>query len=181
MLADVDRHQAEVGLIHDVQQPALGVERQIAGVAIFKIILIEFVNLPARAAREIHQPHAARISFRDVCRPVAGESHAHEYAAPVVGFFFLLAGLGAAQRDMAHGARALRVILQNGKRKLFRSAVHGDNGLAICAHGEAEWSGTRAVLLPQRHDHAAAGKDAGRARTANGGAVTGGRGVIGRC
>ena len=155
--AGVDDGHAKVRLVHDVEHSALGIEGQVAGVAVVEAGLIEVDYAPAVGV-PVEEADAARVPFGGINGVVVGEGEAHEDAAPIGGIE-LVERFGRSGEQLAHFPAAVPVAFQHGEGVPARTGVGCDHGFARRAHRQAERSGTGDVFVAKWSDDAAAGKN----------------------
>ena len=116
LLANVDRHHAEIGLIQHVQHAPIGVQRQVAREAVLEAVLVQIVDLLCAAGSQIHQSHAARVALRGVHRVLGGERQSHEHTVPgsvvFLAIAFLFNRLLLRGDQLAHGPYAALILLE---------------------------------------------------------------------
>ena len=143
----VDRHHAKIRLVHGVEDIALGVERQVAGVAVVKAALVE-VDHAAPLGRPIEPTDASGIAFRGEHRVLPGKGQSHEYAAPVSGVK-LVQRIDGAGHQVAHFPAAPLTALHHRQGIPARPSVGGDHRPARGAHDQPKRARAGRVLLSQ--------------------------------
>ena len=135
---------AEIRLIDDVQDIALGVEREIAAVAVGEAALIQVDETAALAvAVEIADPPG--VAFGCLEPALAGERQSHEDAAPivVVGLRLIVSGRG---HDLADVPVAGFLPFEQSQGIAAGAGVRGGHHPAGGAYRETERAGTGGVL-----------------------------------
>ena len=129
----VDHRDAEVSLIHHVEEVVFGIERQISGIAVGVAGGIEVDAAPSFAG-PVEMADLTGVTLRNPSRVVAGEGGAHEYAAPP-GEVAVVGVVGAGTRvpvvDLP-GARAIQ--FEDAERVAARAGIGGEGAPAAGAH-----------------------------------------------
>ena len=156
----IDHGDTEVSLVYGVEDAALGVEGQIAGVAVEVAVAIE-IDRSAAVGVPIQQADSAGIPLGNEHRMLVGERQTHENAAPVRGLLF--GRFARSCPDMADVPFPGPVAFQDGQRVGLRAAVGRDNGAAGSADCQPERAIACREFVTEGGDHPAAGQD-GRPR-----------------
>ena len=153
----VDDHHPEVGLIHRVENPALGVECESPGIAVVETLLVE-VDHPPAVGIPVEKADSPGIAFRCINCMVVGKGQAHKHATPIRGVE-LVQHIQRPGNQLASLPTAVLIAIENGEGVSPRATIGGHHRLTRRADRQAEGSWPCKVLISKGRDDPPARQD----------------------